>query len=89
MELIFTQPYVKIKFLIDAGIAERQTASGYLRTLEQIGVLASEQRGRDSFIGIRPCWKYCPHDPDMSTFCRFLDISLKHVHVMDISDEVQ
>jgi Fic family protein len=47
MELIFTQPYVKIKFLMDAGIAGRQTASMYLRALEQLGVLVSEQRGRE------------------------------------------
>ena len=47
MELIFTQPYVKIKFLVDAGIAERITASRYLRALEQIGILVGEQRGRE------------------------------------------
>jgi len=47
VELIFTQPYVKVKFLVDAGIAERKTASDYLQALEQIGVLTGEKRGRE------------------------------------------
>ena len=47
MELIFTQPYVKVKFLVDAGIAERRTASEYLQELERIGILAGEKRGRE------------------------------------------
>jgi len=46
VELIFTQPYCKIGFLVDAGIAKRETASRYLRALEDIGVLISEKRGR-------------------------------------------
>lgn len=48
MELIFAQPYVKVRFIVDAGIAERKTASEYLRALEQIGILASEKRGRET-----------------------------------------
>jgi len=47
VELIFTQPYVKIKFVVDAGIAERKTASEYLQALEQIGVLVGEKCGRE------------------------------------------
>ncbi len=47
MELIFTQPYIKVKFLVDAGIAERKTASEYLQALEQIGVLVGERHGRE------------------------------------------
>ena len=46
VELIFTQPYCKIPFLVEAGIAKRQTASEYLRELERIGVLAAEKQGR-------------------------------------------
>lgn len=47
VELIFAQPYSKIQFLVDAGLAERQTASIYLQELEKIGVLKGEKRGRD------------------------------------------
>lgn len=47
IELIFRQPYCKIKFIVDAGIAERQTASTYLQELERIGVLVGEKRGRE------------------------------------------
>ncbi len=47
IELIFRQPYCKIKFLVDVDIAERQTASRYLQELERIGILESEKRGRE------------------------------------------
>jgi len=47
VELIFTQPYVRIQTVIDAGIAKRDAASEYLRELERIGVLQSEKRGRE------------------------------------------
>jgi len=48
IELIFRQPYCKISFLVDAGIAKRQSASGYLKNLESIGVLQGEKRGRET-----------------------------------------
>ncbi len=47
VELIFHQPYTKISFLVDAGIAKRQTAAEYLRALENAGILASEMAGRE------------------------------------------
>jgi len=47
VELIFTQPYVRIQTVIDAGIAKRDAASEYLRELEHIGVLQSKKRGRE------------------------------------------
>lgn len=47
VELVFTQPYCKIQFLVEAGIAKRQTASEYLRELEKIGVLIAEKQGRE------------------------------------------
>jgi Fic family protein len=47
VELVFTQPYCKIQFLVEAGIAKRQTASVYLQELEKIGVLNSEKQGRE------------------------------------------
>ena len=95
VELIFAQPYVKVKFVVEAGIANRKTAAEYLRGLEQIGVLVGEKRGREVTIGTQPCCRCCPHNANasptetcranMSTFIRFLDTLLKHVQVMDIS----
>jgi Fic family protein len=47
MELIFRQPYCKIQFLVEAGIAERKTASVYLQKLERIGILNGGKIGRE------------------------------------------
>ena len=47
IELIFSQPYCKIAFVMEAGIAQRQTASNYLKELERIGILEGEKRGRE------------------------------------------
>ncbi|MBI4882156.1 MAG: Fic family protein [Planctomycetes bacterium] len=47
VELLFHQPYCKNAFLVDGGIAKRQTAAEYLRALEGAGVLASEMVGRE------------------------------------------
>jgi Fic family protein len=49
IEVLFRSPYCKIKFLEDAGIAKRQTASTYLKQLEEIGVLRSLRSGRDVY----------------------------------------
>ena len=49
VELLFTQPYCKIQFLVEAGIAKRQTASVYLQTLERLGLLTSQKAGRDVY----------------------------------------
>ena len=46
IELVFQQPYCRIASVVEAGIAERKTASLYLQQLERIGVLAAEKRGR-------------------------------------------
>jgi Fic family protein len=48
VELIFRQPYCKISFLVEAGIARRQTASVYLQDLERIGILSGEKKGREA-----------------------------------------
>lgn len=47
IEMIFRQPYCKIGFVVDAGIAKRQTASMYLQELERIGILKGEKHGRE------------------------------------------
>jgi Fic family protein len=47
IELIFRQPYCKIAFVVEAGIAQRDAALAYLRELERLGVLTSEMVGRE------------------------------------------
>jgi Fic family protein len=47
IEVLFAQPYVKARFLVDAGIAQRQTAAEYLKELARIGILKPEREGRE------------------------------------------
>lgn len=49
IDVIFQQPYCKIKFLEEAGIAQRQTASFYLKELERIGILHSLKKGKEIY----------------------------------------
>lgn len=49
IEVIFRQPYTKIQFLVDAGIAKRQTASVYLQTLAGLGFLRPSKHGREVY----------------------------------------
>ena len=49
LELLFRQPYCKIRFLEAAGIAQRKTASNYLRELEKIGILTPVKAGREVY----------------------------------------
>lgn len=49
-ELIFVQPYCRIQNVVDAGIAQRQTASSYLRELSRSGLLREEKVGRDKLF---------------------------------------
>jgi Fic family protein len=48
IETIFRQPYTKGQFLVDAGIAKRQTAAQYLREMESIGILKSQKMGKET-----------------------------------------
>lgn len=50
MELLFELPYCRINVLVERGIAQRQTAAKYLDELEGIGLLSSEQKGRDKLF---------------------------------------
>lgn len=50
IEAIFRNPYCKIRFLEDAGIAKRQTASTYLQTLSTIGILRPHKIGREIYF---------------------------------------
>jgi Fic family protein len=47
IELIFSQPYCKTEFVVEAGIAKRQTAADYLRELEKAGFLKSRKVGKE------------------------------------------
>ena len=48
VEQLFDRPYCKIGFLVDAGIAKRQTASRYLQELADAGMLDLVKIGRES-----------------------------------------
>lgn len=49
LEQLYCQPYCKIRFLEEAGIAQRQTASHYLQELARIGVLEPFKSGREIY----------------------------------------
>lgn len=50
VELVFVQPYCRIQNLVSAGIAKRQTASVYLKSLVEIGVLREVEAGREKLF---------------------------------------
>ena len=45
--LLFTQPYLRIENVVDAGLAQRQTASKWLNELATTGLIAKEKIGRN------------------------------------------
>ena len=47
IELLFVQPYTKIEYIVAAGIAERRTASKYLKQLAELGILESYKVGKE------------------------------------------
>ena len=50
VELVFMQPYCRIQNVVSAGIAKRQTASVYLKSLAEIGVLREVMAGREKLF---------------------------------------
>lgn len=50
VELVFVQPYCRIQNIVDADLGNRQTASVYLKTLVDIGVLKEEKVGREKLF---------------------------------------
>ena len=64
VELVFMQPYCRIQNVVSAGIAKRQTASVYLKSLAKIGVLREIDAGREKLF-LHP---------------KFLDLLLSDVH---------
>ena len=54
IEILFRQPYTKGQFLVDVGIAERQTAAEYLKELEKIGILKVYKVGKENlYLNVR------------------------------------
>ena len=54
VESIFENPYCRIAFIEQAGIAKRQTASIYLKKLEEMGILEGFKLGREVYYVNRP-----------------------------------
>ena len=50
IEILFMHPYTKIDFLINTLNLHRDTASKYLRELENIGILKSIKMGRSKYF---------------------------------------
>ncbi|AHJ14063.1 Fic family protein [Sulfurospirillum multivorans] len=50
LELLFKHPYTKINFLVEELGITRKTATNYLKALEEIGILASEKKGREVYF---------------------------------------
>ncbi|MDH3419324.1 MAG: Fic family protein [Gammaproteobacteria bacterium] len=50
VELLFMQPYCRIANVVNAGLAQRQTASVYLKELTKIGILEEIKSGRESLF---------------------------------------
>ncbi len=54
IDLIFVQPYCRIENVVEAGIAKRQTASVYLHSLAEVGILQEELLGLNKlFLNMR------------------------------------
>jgi Fic family protein len=47
IEQLFIHPYCKIEFLVGNLKLNRKTAGGYLKNLEEIGILKSENKGKE------------------------------------------
>lgn len=49
-ELLMVNPYVRIQDIISAGLAQRQTASGWLASLVEVGILREMKVGRQKIF---------------------------------------
>ncbi len=50
VDIVFEQPYCRIVNLVEAGIAERQAASRYLKALASVGILREQSFGREKLF---------------------------------------
>ena len=57
IEVVYNQPYCKIAILEEKKIASRNTASKYLRRLEELGILKSEVVGRETLYRNLPLYR--------------------------------
>ncbi|HEY2712442.1 MAG TPA: Fic family protein [Chthoniobacterales bacterium] len=63
IELIFEQPYCKIRFVEIAGIAKRLTATKYLRALEKAGFVVPTKRGTELIFINHKLWRLLTGEP--------------------------
>ncbi len=63
IELIFEQPYCKIRFVEKAGIAKRLTATKYLRELEKAGLVVPTKRGTELIFINHRLWRLLTGEP--------------------------
>jgi cell filamentation protein, protein adenylyltransferase len=50
VERLFISPYCRIQHIVDAGIAQRETASRYLKAIAATGALVEQRRGREKLF---------------------------------------
>ncbi len=48
IELVYTLPYTRVRNVVDAGIAQRETASKYLKELQAAEILTAVNAGRET-----------------------------------------
>ena len=63
IELIFEQPYCKIRFVEQAGIAKRLTATKYLRELEKAGFVVPTKKGTELIFINHHLWRLLTNEP--------------------------
>ncbi|MBD3316494.1 MAG: Fic family protein [Chitinivibrionales bacterium] len=56
IEILFMNPYCKIEHLVERNVGVRQSVSKYLKDLEQIGVLKTEQVWKETIYLNVPLW---------------------------------
>jgi Fic family protein len=57
IELIFEQPYCKIRFVEERGLGKRLTATKYLRTLEKAGFVVPVKKGKELIFINHHLWR--------------------------------
>ena len=54
VEVLFLYPYSKIEYVVERLAVDLRTASKYLRSIEKLGLLGSEQKWKETlFINTR------------------------------------
>lgn len=63
IELTFEKPYCKIRFVEEAGIAKRLTATKYLRDLAAAGFVTPVKKGRELIFINHALWRLLTDEP--------------------------